>query len=96
MNRTARRIMLLILTVVPAGFTVLVAVEAIRTGRFALGTGEVADSVPDDFYETETFLPAGILDNGGWVIAACIIWIVVVALLAGVTSLRRAGARRSN
>ncbi len=95
MNRTARRIVL-ILTLVPAAFTVLVTVEAIRTRRFALGTGGAADSIPDGFYDTSSLLPAGILDNAGWVIAACIAWIVVVALLAGVTSLRRTGARRSN
>lgn len=96
MNRTARRIVVLILTLVPAVFTVLVTVEAIRTGRFALDTGGAADSIPDGFYDTSSFLPAGILDNAGWVIAACIAWIVVVALLAGVTSLRRTGTRRNN
>lgn len=96
MSKTVRRIVLLILTLVPAGIAVLVTVEAIRTGRFALGTGGAADNIPDGFYETESFLPAGVLDSAGWVIAACIAWIVVVALLAGVTSLRRTGTRRSN
>ncbi|MCX4471344.1 hypothetical protein OOK41_13675 [Micromonospora sp. NBC_01655] len=96
MSKIAKRIVLLILTLIPAGFAVIVTVEAIRTGRFTLGTGGAADSIPDSFYAAESFLPAGILDNAGWVVAACIAWIVVVALLAGITSLRRASMRRGN
>lgn len=95
MTSTLRRIALLILTLVPAGFSVLLTVEAIRTGRFAPGTGGAAERIPDGFYGTGSFLPAGILGNAGWVIAACIAWIVVVALLAGVTSLRRTGTHRN-
>nr|WP_300141051.1 hypothetical protein [Propionicimonas sp.] len=96
MSRALRRIGVLILTLVPAGFAVFVTVEAIRTGRFALGGDSAADSVPDSFYATDSFLPAGILDNAGWVIAACIVWIVVVALLAGLSALRRGNTRRTN
>ena len=96
MSKAIRRIVLLILTLVPAAFAVLVTIEATRTGRFVLGTGGAADSISDGFYDTESFVPMGILDNAGWVIAACIAWIVVVALLAGVTSLRRTSARRSD
>jgi hypothetical protein len=96
MSRALRRIALLILTLVPAGLAILVTVEAIRTGRFALGGNSAADNIPDSFYETESFLPAGVLDNAGWVIAACIAWIVVVGLLAGVSALRRTGTRRTN
>lgn len=93
MNAAFRRVLVLILTLVPAGFAVLVTVEAIRTGRFALGGGGAADAIPDEFYDTASFLPAGVLDNAGWVIAACIVFVVVVALLAGLSALRTSPRR---
>lgn len=82
---------ILIAFLVPAAVVVLVAVEAIRTGRFALGSGSVADDIPAEFYDGASFLPAGVLDNAGWVIAACILWLVIAALLVGRSALRRRG-----
>lgn len=95
MRKPAGRIVLLILILFPAAFAVVVTVEAIRSGRFTLGSGGAADDVPGDFYTGDSFLPAGVLDNAGWVIAACIAWIVVVALLAGLSALRTSGSRRT-
>lgn len=85
---------ILIAFLVPAAVVVLVAVEAIRTGRFALGSGGVADDIPTEFYDGASFLPAGVLDNAGWVIAVCILWLVIAALLVGRSALRRRGDGR--
>lgn len=95
MSKALSRILIPILALVPAGLAIAVTIEAIRTGRFALGGDSVADKIPADFYGTSSFFPAGVLDNAGWVIAACIVWIIAVALLAGLTVLRRTDARRT-
>ncbi|MGP5594822.1 MULTISPECIES: hypothetical protein [Brachybacterium] len=95
MSKALSGILITILTLVPAGIAIVVTIEAVRTGRVALGGDSVADNIPVDFYGTSSFLPAGVLDNAGWVIAACIVWIIAAALLAGLTVLRRTDARRT-
>lgn len=72
---------------VPAMIAVLVTVEGIRTGRLELDPGPVTDSIPDQFYGPSSFLPDGLLDSAGWVIAACVLGIVIAALLAGRSAL---------
>lgn len=91
MRKLVGRVALLILMLVPAALVVVVTVEAIRTGRFALGSGGAAD----DLDSRDSFLTEGVLDNAGWVIAACIAWIVVVALLTGLAALRASGQNRT-
>lgn len=91
MRKLVGRVALLILMLAPAALVVVVTVEAIRTGRFALGSGSAAD----DIHPRDSFLTEGVLDNAGWVIAACIAWIVVVALLTGLAALRASGQNRT-
>ncbi|MFC0673819.1 hypothetical protein [Brachybacterium hainanense] len=64
-----------------------VAVEAVRTGRWELGRGSVAEDIPDGFYG-DSFLSGAVLDNAGWVVAAGIVWIVAAALLIGLDAAR--------
>ncbi|SJM58059.1 hypothetical protein [Gulosibacter sp. 10] len=73
---------------VAALLVILITVEAIRTGRWELGGGGVADRIPDGFY-SDSLLPDALLDGAGWIVFAAIVWIVVAALLAASTSARR-------
>ncbi|WP_193105168.1 hypothetical protein [Brachybacterium sp. FME24] len=77
--------MLITMLVAPL-VVVTVTVEAVRTRRLELDGGGVADDIPEHFYGS-SFLPAAVLDNVGWVIAAGVLWIVAAALLMGRSAL---------
>lgn len=89
MNKIFARSFAVLTMLAPAVVTVVVTIEAIRIGRFTLGTSGVADAIPTDFYASASFLPAGVLDNAGWIIAVCIVWIVVAALVLGRNAFER-------
>lgn len=84
---TSRTTVLLVTMLIAACATVLVVVEAVRTGRLVLGSGSVADHLPEGFYGA-SFLPDAVVDNAGWIAAAGIVWIVAAALLVGVSAAR--------
>ncbi|MGP5165071.1 hypothetical protein [Arthrobacter rhombi] len=94
MNKLLARLLALLAMLAPALLAVIVTIEAIRTGRFILGAGSVAESIPEDFYSSASFLPPGVLDNAGWVVAICIMWIVIGALLFGRAAIQRVDQAR--
>lgn len=73
---------LLLITMMVAALVVLViAIEAIRTGRWEFREDGAAEYIPDSFYSENSLLPDVLLDSAGWIGAAGIVWIVIAALL---------------
>lgn len=77
-----------LLALLPALGAIVVAVEAVRTGRFVLGGGGAAELLPDSFYSADSFLPSALLDSAGWVIGGLIVLMVVVLWGVGIGAAR--------